>query len=307
MDHFPFTMTSDKNRSEARLALDAKATLGEGALWHPVEQVLYWVDIEGKSMHLFDPASGEDTCFLVDERIGTVVPVATGGALVALQNGIHHIDTETGELTFLNNPIEAAAIRFNDGKCDPAGRFWVGTMALDTRKGAAVLYRMDKDGSIKQVLDNLTISNGIVWSADKKTMYFTDTPTQQLKAFDYDLETGEVSHSRTIVVIPKEEGSPDGMAIDADGNLWVALHGGGAVACYNPESGKQVNKVKVPCPQTTSCAFGGKELDTLYITTARQGLDEEQLKTYPESGGLFAVVPGVKGVEPNFYAGEVYI
>lgn len=299
-------MTPQKDQSEVSLVLDAKATLGEGALWHPTEHVLYWIDIEGKALHLFDPETKKNTCFLVDERVGTVVPVATGGALVALQNGIQHIDIKTGELTFLCNPIEASDIRFNDGKCDPEGRFWVGTMALDTREGAAVLYRMETDGSIQLVLNNLTISNGIVWTSDKKNMYFTDTPTQKIKAFDYDNASGEISRERTVVDIPKEDGSPDGMTIDADGNIWVALHGGGAIVCYNPATGKQLHKIKVPCPQTTSCAFGGRELDTLYITTGREGLDEDQLKEYPQSGGLFAVKPGVKGVVANFYKGEVY-
>lgn len=291
---------------KAELVLDAEATLGEGHLWHYKEQVLYWVDIEGKELHIFDPETKKDTCFSVGERIGTVVPVAKGGALVALQNGIHHIDTKTGKLTFINDPIKESDIRFNDGKCDPAGRFWVGTMALDTRKGAAVLYRMNTDGSIHQVLDNLTVSNGIMWSADNKTMYFTDTPTQKIEAFDYDLKSGEISNRRTVVNIPNEEGSPDGMTLDAEGNIWAALHGGGAVACYDPATGNQLQKVKVDCPQTTSCAFGGKHLDTLYISTAKDGLADEQLKAYPNSGGMFAAKPGVKGVAANFYEGDMY-
>lgn len=299
-------MTTRTKKIEATVILDAKATLGEGALWHPLEQVLYWVDIEGKKLHLFNPETQEDRCIPVGERIGTVVPAANGGALVALQNGIHHIDLETGELTLLADPIEAPDIRFNDGKCDPAGRFWVGTMALDTRKGAAVLYRLEKDGTVDMVLDNLTISNGIVWTEDKETMYFTDTRKHKVQAFNYDNESGEISNERTVVEIPKEEGSPDGMTLDAAGNLWVALHGAGTVACYNPATGERLQQVKVPCPQTTSCAFGGPGLETLFITTGRQGLDEEQLKKYPNSGGLFAAKPGAKGIKANFYEGEVY-
>lgn len=298
-------MTSQKGNSAASLVLDAKAVLGEGSLWHPKDQVLYWVDIEGKAFHIFEPDSGTDTCFTVSGRIGTVVPVAGGGALIALQNGIHFLDTQTGEEKLLADPIQEQDIRFNDGKCDPAGRFWVGTMALDTRQGAAVLYRIDENG-VHEMLDNLTISNGIVWSADKRTMYFTDTPTQKVEAFDYEHSSGTISNRRTVVDIPKEDGSPDGMTLDAEGNLWVALHGGGAVACYDPATGEQLHKIDVPCPQTTSCAFGGKNLDTLYITTGRQGLDKEQLETFPHSGGLFAAKPGVRGVTANFYEGDVY-
>jgi len=290
----------------AELVLDAKAFLGEGALWHPQEQRLYWVDIEEKKLHLYDPVTAKNSTLHVGERIGTVVPAAEGGALVALQNGIHHIDITSGKLTLLVNPLKQNDIRFNDGKCDPAGRFWVGTMALDARHGAAVLYRMETDGSITQVLDQLTISNGIDWSANGKKMYFTDTPSQQLQSFDYDKQTGQIKNEKTIVSIPVEEGSPDGFTLDAEGNIWVALHGGGSVVCYDPATGKALQKIEVPCPKTTSCAFGGKELDILYITTARQGLDAEQLKKHPLSGGVFAAKPGVKGIAANFYKGKVY-
>ncbi|MBC5774829.1 SMP-30/gluconolactonase/LRE family protein [Pontibacter sp. KCTC 32443] len=293
-------MSITQQLTEAKLILNAKAIVGEGALWHPREQVLYWVDIEGRKLHIFDPKTEQDKVFTVKERIGTVVPLEEDGVLVALQNGIHKLDTETGKLTFILNPINENDIRFNDGKCDAAGRFWVGTMALDTRKGAAVLYRIGTDKSINLVLDDLTISNGIVWSADNKKMYFIDTPTHQVRAFDYNLETGEISNSSVVIEIPDSEGSPDGMAIDADGNLWVALHKGGAVGCWNPETGKMLRKITVPAPQTTSCAFGGKDLDILYITSGTEGLSEEQLQQYPDSGGLFAVKPGVRGVPANF-------
>ena len=289
----------------AKLELDAKAQLGEGALWHPTARKLFWVDIEGKSLHLYNPESGEDKVLDVGARIGTVVPVQDGGALVALQHGIYHINTQTGKLSFLTNPIKLEDIRFNDGKCDPAGRFWVGTMALDKRTGGADLYMLELDGKVYHKLGNLTISNGIVWSLDKKSMYFTDTPTQQVKAFDYDVASGEISNERVIIEIPEEEGAPDGMTLDAEGNLWVALHGAGTVAKYNPNTGELLQKVKVPAKKTTSCAFGGKNLDTLYITTAREDLNEEQLKEYPVSGGLFSVKPGVRGLPTAFYQGPV--
>ncbi|HEY4650307.1 MAG TPA: SMP-30/gluconolactonase/LRE family protein [Pontibacter sp.] len=293
-------MSNTRQTKEATLVLEARATLGEGPLWHPTEDVLYWVDIEGRKLHIFNPETKETKEFDVKERIGTVVPLVQGGVLVALQNGIHKLDTITGELTFIVNPIREKDIRFNDGKCDAAGRFWVGTMALDTRKGAAVLYRINLDNTIDQVLDNLTIANGIVWSPDNKTMYFIDTHTQQVQAFDFDLETGTIARGRVVVEVPKEAGSPDGMAIDTAGNLWVALHKGGAVGCYNPKTGELLQKIAVPVPQTTACAFGGKNLDTLYITTGREGLSEEQLRKYPASGGIFAVKPGVTGMPVNF-------
>ena len=138
---------------------------------------MYWIDIEGKILHIYDPVLKEDKQLKVGSRVGTVVPVQSGGALLALQNGIQKIDTKTGKLTFLTNPLIDSNIRFNDGKCDPSGRFWVGTMALDSRKKGGVLYRFDKDKTVHLMLDSVTISNGIVWTADKKTMYYNDTPT----------------------------------------------------------------------------------------------------------------------------------
>lgn len=289
----------------AELVLDAKAMLGEGSIWHPKENKLYWIDIEGKSLHIYDPATGEDRQFPVGSRIGTVVPIENGGALVALQSGIHALDTKTGKLSFITNPLPDSNIRFNDGKCDPAGRFWVGSMALDSRRRGATLYRFDKDKSVHTMLDSVTISNGIVWTADKKTMYYNDTPTGTIQGFDYDDKTGAISNRRIAVRIPKGIGSPDGMTIDAEGNLWVALWGGGIVGKFNPVTGELLQRVKVPAPNVSSCAFGGKNLETLYITTARAWVNADKLKEFPLSGGLFSVKPGVKGVPANFYKGKL--
>jgi sugar lactone lactonase YvrE len=289
---------------QAALLIDAKARLGEGSFWHPTEKKLYWIDIERKELHMYDPLTKKDMHFDVGARIGTVVPVKSGGALVALQNGIHFIDTKNGKLTFLNNPL-GDNIRFNDGKCDPAGRFWVGSMGLDFKQGASSLYRFDQDKSIHIMVNNVTCSNGIVWSADKKTMYYIDTPTGNVDAFDYDDATGNISNRRVAVKIPEGNGYPDGMSIDSEDKLWVALWGGSGVARFDPLTGKMLLKVNVPAPHTTSCAFGGKDLKTLYITTAGDGLNESQLKEYPLSGGLFTVDLDVKGVPVNFYNGEV--
>ncbi|WP_207910184.1 SMP-30/gluconolactonase/LRE family protein [Anseongella ginsenosidimutans] len=283
---------------DVQLVLDAKATLGEGALWHPVEQKLYWVDIEGKQLHIYDPSTGEDRRLPTPGKIGTVVPVRTGEALVALQDGIYKMNTSTGEMDFLVNAEKDSAIRYNDGKCDPAGRFWVGTMAGHEE---AALYRVDPDGRIHLLLDSVTCSNGIVWSADKKTMYYVDTPTMTVMAFGYDNATGNISHPRVAVKVPPGMGAPDGMTIDEDGKLWIAHWGGSCVARWDPLTGELLQKISVPGPHTTSCAFGGENLDILYITTARDGLSEEQLRDYPLSGGLFAVKPGVRGVPAEFF------
>jgi sugar lactone lactonase YvrE len=304
-----FTVSEDPNDEEVRLVLDAQSTLGEGAIWHPAENKLYWVDIDGKILHIYDPLSRTDKAIPVGQRIGTVVPVQTSpgyiGVLVALQNGVHKINTETGKLSFMVNPLPDSSMRFNDGKCDPAGRFWVGSLALDSRRRGASLYRIDTDGSVHEMLDSVSISNGIVWSLDKKTMYYNDTPTLTVQAFDYDDRTGNISNRRVAVKIPRGSGAPDGMTIDAEGMLWIALWGGNCVARFNPLTGELLKKIMVPAPNVSSCAFGGKDLGTLYITTARAWVSPEKLKEFPLSGGLFAVNPGVKGVKAEVYKGKI--
>lgn len=296
----------DNQNIRAKLVLDAKATLGEGAIWHPIEKKLYWVDIVGSELHIYDPATGKDMQFPTGEKPGTVVPIEGGGALLATQNSIRTIDTGTGELSLVIQPLHDPQVRFNDGKADPSGRFWVGTMAYDTKKGAGALYRMDKDKRFHRVVDNVTISNGLVWSADKKTMYYIDTPTLTVQAFDYEDASGKISNGREAVRVPEAlGGSPDGMTIDANGKLWVALHGAAAVICCDPATGEILQRVEVPAPQVTSVAFGGENLDILYITTALEGLTPEQLERYPQSGGLFSAKPGVRGVQAEFYKGEL--
>ncbi len=290
----------------AKLVLDAKARLGEGAIWHPSEQKLYWLDIEATMLHIYDPATKNDVQFPTGEKAGTIVPIKGGGVLLAMQNSIRKMDTSTGELTLVAKSLNDSLVRFNDGKADPSGRFWVGTMAHDLRPKASALYRMDKDKRFHKVLSDVTISNGLVWTADKKTMYYVDTPTLTVQAFDYDDATGELSNGRVAVRVPAAvSGSPDGMVIDAEGKLWVALWGGGAVIRCDPATGKIIQQVKVPALNVTSLAFGGKHLKTLYITTVREWQTPEQLAQYPLSGGLFAVKTSVRGVAASFYTGEL--
>ncbi|MEK6477214.1 SMP-30/gluconolactonase/LRE family protein [Catalinimonas sp. 4WD22] len=287
---------------EATLLFENTALLGEGPIWNHETQQLYWIDIEKRQLHLYTPETNEDNFFSTGERVGTVVPIESGGALVALENGIHSMDLQDGELTFIANPLEDS-IRFNDGKCDPLGRLWVGSMHLQGKKGAASLYMMDQNQEITQKLDSVTISNGIIWSLDNSTMYYIDTPTRQVKAFDYDIESGEISSPRVVINVPQENGAPDGMTIDEEGMLWIGHWGGGMVGRYNPETGKMVQKIEVPALNVTACAFGGENLDKLYITTATIGMSEEQMEEYPQAGGLFVAEPGVKGVPADFYRG----
>ena len=285
----------------ATVVLAAQARLGEGALWDAARQCLWWVDIEGCALHAFDPATGRDRTWATPSRIGTVVPYTEGEVLVALQTGLYTLHLESGTLTFLVNPIRSPTLRFNDGKCDPAGRLWVGTLDLEQKPGAADLYCYDNDGSIRVVLNRITNSNGLAWSADGGTMYYIDTPTRAVQAFDYDLASGRIANGRVLVQVPAAEGFPDGMTRDADGNLWVALWDGGRVNCYHATTGALLHTVVVPVPNTSSCAFGGPDLKTLFITTAREGLHAAAVGQYPLSGNLFAVRPGVAGVPAHAY------
>jgi sugar lactone lactonase YvrE len=296
------TSCSTQQSDEVQLVLDTKSTLGEGALWNNRTGELMWVNIKGEILNFYNPQTGNNKEMFTGQMVGTVVPAESGIVLVALQNGIYSFDPETGSKTLLADPeADKPDNRFNDGKCDPSGRFWAGTMSTVGGGKVGALYRFDPDSSIHLVIDQVSISNGIVWSADKTKMYYIDTPTMKVMGYDYDDATGEISNPKVAVEIPRGIGAPDGMTIDADGNLWVALWGGSAVGCFNPETGELIRKIEVPAKNVTSCAFGDDDLGTLYITTARESTSEEDLEKYPHAGGVFKVRPGVYGVEAFFF------
>lgn len=284
---------------QSEMIYKAEATTGEGSIWHPDRNTLFWVDIEGQKLYEFYPDKQDCQSWDFDRMVSTVVPETDTTVVVSLQDEIVRVNLNDGSLTSIAPiPHHEGKVRCNDGKCDPAGRLWIGTMGFGAPKGAGTLYTVVQDGTVTVHLDDVTISNGIVWSADKKFMYYNDTPTGRIDRFRYDEEKGEISFDGVAVVLPPGTGSPDGMTIDKDDNLWVAQWGGHGVYCYNPHTGKLLAKVEVPAPHVASCAFGGKDMNTLYITTARAGLSEEQLKEYPLSGSLFVCQPGTSGPEP---------
>ncbi|MCF8232014.1 MAG: SMP-30/gluconolactonase/LRE family protein [Bacteroidales bacterium] len=297
-----FLMSSQSQNPQAELVLDSQATLGEGAIWNHKTETLLWVDIEEGILNEFDPETAENRSFDMNQRIGTVVPVDKGGVLVALEDGVYAFDLMEEKLEKVAHPEEGTEnIRYNDGKCDPAGCFWIGSMGLDQKEGRAALYRIDGDFSWKRMIDDVTISNGIVWSPDKTRMYYIDTPTRKVMAYDYDNETGKVSNPEVAVTIPDSLGYPDGSTMDSEGMLWIAMWDGQGVTRWNPETGKLLERITIPALNVTSCAFGGKNLETLFITSAKAGMNEKQLKRFPESGGVFKVKPGVKGMKANFF------
>ena len=279
------------------LLVDAHAQVGEGPLWDEEQQVLYWVDILSSLLYIYDPATGENRGLDVGRHVGTVVTRASGGLMLAVQNGFASFDLETQELTLIANPeAHITGNRFNDGKCDPAGRFWAGTMAYENPTNQGSLYRLDTDLSVHKIFGDVAISNGIIWSLDHTTMYYIDTLRKNVRAFDYADDTGDISNERVIITVPEEIGMPDGMAIDSEGMLWVAHYGGSCVSRWNPKTAQLLLKIDLPVTQVTACAFGGPNLDILFITSAAQELDAAELARQPLAGGLFAIKTPYQGV-----------
>jgi sugar lactone lactonase YvrE len=286
------------------LVLEAQARLGEGAIWDAQQQLLYWVNILENKVYIYDPASRQNRSIDVGQYVGTVVPRQSGGLMLALHHGFASLDLETEQVTIIADPeAHLPDNRFNDGKCDPAGRFWAGTMPIDGASRSGSLYRLDPDHSVHRMVSGVTISNGLVWTADRRTMYYIDTPNRTVDAFAYDLDSGAISQRRVAVTIPEGSGGPDGMAIDSEDMIWVAHWGGSRVTRWNPVSGELLQTIEVPALQVTSCAFGGPELNELYITSARNNLNPATLAKYPLSGGLFRVKLPVTGVAANAFAG----
>jgi sugar lactone lactonase YvrE len=235
--------------------------------------------------------------------VGAVALTESDDLVLAVQDGFARLDTRSGATSTIAQVDGAHPdLRFNEGKVDPAGRFWAGTMALDERRGAGALYRLDPDGGIHTMLNEVTISNGLDWSDDGATMYFIDSPTCSIDVFDFDPATGSIRNRRSLVRIPPGEGVPDGMTLDADGFVWVALWDGGAVHRYAPD-GRREMVVRVPTRCPTSCVFGGPDLADLYITTAYVKLTPQERAEQPHAGGVFVVRPGPRGRAPNRFRG----
>jgi sugar lactone lactonase YvrE len=282
------------------------ALLGEGAIWNTALQRLHWIDIEGRRVFTYDPDTGENRACDVGQMVGTVVPRARGGLMLAVHEGFASLDLGSGRVDLWPRPPEhdPAVVRFNDGKCDPSGRFWAGTMALvKGPRPVGRLYRLDAHGAVEVMLRDVGTSNGVAWSADRRTLYFIDTPLLRVDAFDYDDTTGAIANRRTVISIPPGIGRPDGSTLDADGMLWIAMFEGWAVTRWNPRTGELLQTIRLPVARVTSCAFGGPELDTLYLTSARHNLGAEQLAAQPLAGSLFRVKPGIRGVPACAFAG----
>ena len=286
---------------EAELVLDAHATLGEGPVWDADAGVLWWVDIEGRRIHRFDPATRADTSFETATQVGALALREGGGLVAALADGVWTVDPESGAAELLVGLGEPPDVRSNESKCDPVGRLLVGTMAFDYLPIGS-LYSVEADGSVRRLLDSLSIANGMAWTEDGGTFYYIDSPLRRVDAFDYDLATGAISGRRPYLTFDDRVAKPDGMSIDAEGGLWIAFWDAGEIRRYGPDRGSDV-VVHVPATQVTSGVFGGSDLRDLYITTATTELPAEALAEQPHAGGLFHVRAPVAGLLPHRFAG----
>ncbi|MDR2964091.1 MAG: SMP-30/gluconolactonase/LRE family protein [Bacteroidales bacterium] len=293
-----FTYSCAEKSLPIELVIDAQAAVGEGALWDAPTQRLFWIDIAGKMLHVYAPQLQKMDSYPMPEEIATVVVIDSSHVLLALARGIYEFNLETQELIERLRPeIDVERVRFNDGKCSPQGELWVGTMDKETTKPIAALYRISGDFAIEEKRTNVTVSNGLCWSPDGLTFYYIDSPTYSIMAFVYNAEKRSISRGERIIDTPKEWGTPDGCTIDERGMIWVAHWGGAKVSCWNPYTRKLMQSIDVPSPNVTSVAFGGENLDELYITTARNWQPEGSDKKFPHAGGLFMAKPGVKGIE----------
>jgi sugar lactone lactonase YvrE len=275
--------------SKAELLIDNRATHGEGPVWDADNQILYWVNITGCRLHSWTPGAEQERTYQFQEPVCAVAPLAQDRLLIAFGKRLAYVrlpDLSIEEICQVEPDLPENLC--NDGKMDPMGRFWIGTMSQDESiQGAGSLYRLDGGALLTRVLDRLTISNGIGWSLDNRTMYFVDSPTREVWAFDFHPADSSITNRRTVVRVPEELGLPDGLTVGHDDTLWVAHWGAGLVAQWCPKSGRLLASVKTSCPHTTSCCFGGEDGRRLFITTSRLELDPHQLAAAPVSGSLF--------------------
>ena len=279
------------------LVWQRESALGEGPIWH--EGKLWWVDISGGDLLSFDPATGDKSSWKPGGQLGTIVPRSSGGWLIAGDTGFFFFDPVTGQRDDLDSPPATMMNgRFNDGKCDPSGRFFAGTIDMD---GHAAFFRLDPNLRWERLLTDVTISNGLTWWEDK--FYYIDSKLRWVDVFDTNAETGAITNRRLAFSTEQLPGLPDGMTIDRDGTLWIAFYGGAQVVGFDRETGATLATIPVPALQPTACWFGGEDLGDLYITTAAQSMNDDDQARYPLTGSLFRFRPGSIGLSTVAFSG----
>ena len=286
-----------------RSVLAIRAGLGESPIWDGRERALYWIDGRKPSINRFEPASGRNRAISTPEAPHAIAFTRTHRVLCAFDASLGFYDRETGAVERVATPIAGVDDNLNDGACDRAGRFWVGSKARDWVKRIGALFRFDPDGSLHRLDEGFQLSNGMGWSPDHSTMYFIDSGPREIYAYEFDLADGTVRNRRTLVRIAEEHGLPDGMTVDAEGFLWVAQWSGGRVVRYDPE-GRIARVIETPVRRPTSVTFGGPDLRTLFITSGTMRMTETELAAEPLAGNLFALETDVQGLpEPRFAGG----
>ncbi|MGY0067115.1 SMP-30/gluconolactonase/LRE family protein [Streptomyces sp. QTS137] len=289
-------MTTKSDAAPYEVAVRAESALGEGPTWDAAAGRLLWIDILGSRIHTYDPATGRRTLRRSEQHVGAVKPRAGGGLVLNLRDGVGLLDPDDTFRWLRHEPVPGR--RGNDAAVAPDGALWTGTMRYDEATGGGTLARVTGDGTAEPVLDDVTVSNGTGWSPDGRLMYYIDTPTRRIDVFDHDPDTGTVTGRRPLAEVEDGAGFPDGLTVDAEGCVWVALWDGAAVRRYTP-AGALDRVIGLPVPRVTACAFGGRDLTDLYITTARVGLDPA-----PPLAGSLLVVPGAgEGVAQPAFAG----
>ncbi len=284
---------------EAELAVAAQCVLAESPVWDGGRELLRWVDILGGQVHSVDPATGARGQFSTGKPVGAVGLTAGGGLVLALVDGFALADAAGERITRMPGLVtDERAVRFNDGKPDPWGGFCAGTMQWRDGGQPGRLYRLAPDGSISELLTGVAVSNGLDWTDDRRSFYYVDSPSGGVDLFDTDPASGALLRRRRFVDIPAAQGSADGLTIDADGGVWVAVWGSGEVRRYTP-AGRVDTVVRLPAREVTSVAFGGPDLSVLYITTAREHLTAAERAAQPHAGDIFCCRPGVSG-RPSF-------
>lgn len=272
---------------------------GEGPMWDVATRRLFSVDMLDGDLLALDTESGETTRTHVHSVVACVRPRGGGGYVLGVERGFALMPADGDTPEILPELWTDRGVRMNEGGCDPQGRFYCGSMAYDKAPGRGSVWRLDPDGTTSIVLTDVTISNGLVWSLDGVSAYYIDTPTRRVDVFDFDGDTGTFHDRRPVVEVPKGQGSPDGMTIDTEGGLWVAFYGASCVRRYRPD-GELDLQIDLPVSNVTACTFGGANLDELYITTSREGLDRD---AEPQAGAIFRATPGARGLPAATFAG----
>lgn len=281
-------------------SIHSQCFLGEGPLWIAELGCFFWVDIEKGNLHRYHLATEKLEIRHFPHRLAVVLEGQNGKLILGLDRKLVRYDWETEVIEELCEVESDLTLnRFNDGKVDPQGRIWIGTLSTLFTEGSGSLYRIGTDLKPLTQLKNLTISNGMAWTADQRTFYFIDTPTKKIQEFAFDPKTGAIEFRRIAVEIPEVLGFPDGMCIDREGMLWVAHYAGSGVYRWDPSTGQLLDKIELPVPHVTSCCFGGENLDVMLITTAQENLTADDLEKYPQSGDVFLVNVEVGGFESN--------